>query len=216
MCGRFTLYTKAEALEERFNAHMAYEEYSRSYNVAPSQYNPVVLNDQPEEIVKANWGYIPHWVKNPMEAKPMINARVETIAEKPYFRDSFKKRQCLVLADGFYEWNRKGVKKVPYYVRLKDKEPFAFAGIWDEIKENDGKSYPTFTIITTTPNTLLNKIHNRMPVILDKTEEKKWLGGQLNLEALATPYSESMMEMYPVLISVNSPTFNTPSAINPI
>jgi putative SOS response-associated peptidase YedK len=216
MCGRYTIYTKAEVLEERFHAHMDPAGYSPNYNVAPTQYNPVILNDAPEEIVVANWGYVPHWVKNPQEAKPMINARVETIAEKPYFRDSYKKRQCLVLADGFYEWDRKGSKKIPYYIKLKGEEPFAMAGIWDEIKEADGKKYKTFSIITSAPNKLLNKIHNRMPVILNEEEELKWLEGNLEHDALISPFSEELMDMYPVTIKINKPSYNTPSAIQPV
>jgi putative SOS response-associated peptidase YedK len=218
MCGRYTIYTKAEVLEERFHAHMVGEkhDYFPSYNVAPTQWNPVILNERPEEIVTANWGYIPHWAKNPQATKPMINARVETVAEKPYFRDSYKKRQCLVLADGFYEWDRKGLKKIPYFIKLKGDEPFAMAGIWDEIEESDGNMYKTFSIITSTPNKLLDKIHNRMPVILNKDEEAKWLEGALKHEALMSPYSDELMEMHPVSIKVNRPSFNTPSAIQPV
>ena len=129
MCGRFTMATNPEALEERFHAHLSTEIAAPTYNAAPSQAQLTILNDHPDAIVRAAWGFVPEWADGRPDVKPIINARAETVATKPFFRDAFKKKRCLVLADGFYEWKRAGKSKVPYRIALKTEEPFAFAGI---------------------------------------------------------------------------------------
>jgi putative SOS response-associated peptidase YedK len=182
MCGRYTLYTKAEALEERFHAQLEMGLYTPTYNAAPSQALFVILNDDPGLIVEADWGFVPQWADGREGVKALINARGEGVAEKPYFRGAFKNNRCLVLADGFYEWRRSKRGKVPYRIALKTKEPFAFAGLWSRVHDAAGNLHSTFCIITTTANTLVEKIHDRMPVILAQEDEEDWLNPQLGLD----------------------------------
>jgi putative SOS response-associated peptidase YedK len=164
------MYTKAEALEERFHAELPPEVAGPTYNAAPSQAQLVILNDNPGAIVRAAWGFVPEWADSKPEVKPVINARAESIATKPFFRAAFKTQRCLVLADGFYEWRRTKDGKRPYRIALKTEEPFAFAGLWSTVHDPAGKRHTTFTIITTDANTLVAQIHNRMPVIL-----RRWM-----------------------------------------
>ena len=219
MCGRYTIYTNKEALEERFHAEMmASELYKKHFNAAPSQYLPVVESNAPEMINFSYWGFTPSWMKKDSKIKPMINARGETVAEKPMFRGSFKHKRCLVLTDGFYEWDRVGDEKIPYYIRLKDKKPFAFAGIWDESEEED-RQPNTFAIITTNANALMQKIHHRMPVILHPEDEKKWLDEGLKTEdalRLLKGYPSKDMEMYEVSKAVNSPRNDSEKVIEKV
>ena len=156
MCGRFTMATNAEALEERFRAHVSTEVAAPTYNAAPSQAQLTILNDRPDAIVHAAWGFVPEWADGRPDVKPLINARAETVATKPYFRDAFKKKRCLILADGFYEWKRTGKSKIPYRIVLKTEEPFAFAGIWSAVHDAHGVVQPTFAILTTEANTLVH------------------------------------------------------------
>src|SRR3989454_7627957 len=165
MCGRFTMTTNAEALEERFHAHLSTEVAAPTYNAAPSQAQLTILNDHMDAIVRAAWGFVPEWADGRPDVKPIINARAETVATKPFFRDAFKRKRCLVLADGFYEWNRAGKGKVPYRIALQTEEPFAFAGIWSAIHDTQGGVHPTFAILPTEANALVAQIHSRMPVI---------------------------------------------------
>src|SRR5437764_2153907 len=166
MCGRFTIAATVEALEERFRAQLATEGAVPTYNAAPSQAHVTILNDHPQAIVRATWGFLPEWADSRQDVKPLINARAETVATKPFFREAFKRKRCLVLADGFYEWKRAGKRKVPYRIALKTEEPFAFAGIWSTVHDAQGEVHPTFAILTTEANALVAQIHNRMPVIL--------------------------------------------------
>src|SRR5688500_11077010 len=148
MCGRFTLYTKAEALEERFNAQLEMN-YTPTYNAAPSQAHLTVLNDNPQEITRASWGFLTAWSDKRPDVKSVINARDHAVATKAFFRDAFKCKRCLVLADGFYEWKKTGGRTSPYRIALKTEEPFAFAGIWSMVHGKDDQVHPTFAIITT-------------------------------------------------------------------
>jgi putative SOS response-associated peptidase YedK len=217
MCGRFTLYTKAEALEERFDAQLEMD-YTPMYNAAPSQTLPVILNTDPGSIVAAEWGFVPQWADGREGVKPVINARGESVADKPFFRSAFKSNRCLILADGFYEWQRSQKHKVPYRFVLKSGEPFAFAGMWSRIHDATGALRTTFGIITTEANALVSKIHNRMPVILSEQDEADWLNPQLGMDdakALIAPYATSDMEAYEVSARVNSPRNNTPDLIKP-
>jgi len=216
MCGRYTMYTQAEALEERFRAQWSSAPAAPTYNAAPSQEQLTILNDNPQEITRASWGFVPAWAAGRPGTKPVINARAESIATKPYFRDAFKKQRCLVLADGFYEWRRTKDGKRPYRIALKTAEPFAFAGLWSTVHDRAGHKHITFAIITTEANALVAQIHNRMPVILQQGDEENWLNPQLPLaeaQAMLVPYPAALMTAYEVSPKVNSPAHNTPDVI---
>jgi putative SOS response-associated peptidase YedK len=219
MCGRFTMATNAEALEERFRAHVSTEVAAPTYNAAPSQAQLTILNDHPDAIVRAAWGFVPEWADGRPDVKPLINARAETVATKPFFRDAFKRKRCLVLADGFYEWKRAGKGKVPYRIALKTEEPFAFAGIWSAVHDAQGGVHPTFAILTTEANALVAQIHTRMPVILREQDEADWLNPRLSLDeaqALLVPLPAELLMAYEVSPQVNSPAFNVPEALQPV
>jgi len=219
MCGRFTIATNAEALEERFRAHVSTEVAVPTYNAAPSQAQLTILNDHPDAIVHAAWGFVPEWADGRPDVKPLINARAETVATKPFFRDAFKRKRCLILADGFYEWKRTGKSKVPYRIALKTEEPFAFAGIWSMLHDTQGEVQPTFAILTTEANDLVAQIHTRMPVILREQDEKDWLNPSLALDAAQTllvPFPADRLMMYEVSSKVNSAVYNTPEALQPV
>jgi putative SOS response-associated peptidase YedK len=219
MCGRFTMATNAEALEERFHARLATEITMPTYNAAPSQAQLTILNDHPHAIVRAAWGFMPAWADGRPDVKPLINARAETVATKPFFRDAFKKKRCLVLADGFYEWKRTGKSKVPYRIALKTEEPFAFAGIWSTVHDAQGVVQPTFAILTTEANTLVSQIHTRMPVILPEQDEEDWLNPSLALDvaqALLMPFPADRLMAYEVSSKVNSLAYNTPDVQQPV
>lgn len=191
------------------------------YNVAPMQDVPVVWN-QPEPCLGlARWGLVPFWAKDPSIGSRMINARAETIAEKPAFRAALRQRRCLLPADGFYEWRRvEGTEaKVPTYVRLADGSPFAFAGLWESWKQPDGGRLHTCTIITTEPNELMRTIHDRMPVILPESGMKQWMQPDVTdpaaLLRLLRPFPADRMEAYPVSRRVNHPSNDGPDLVVP-
>jgi putative SOS response-associated peptidase YedK len=221
MCGRFTLTVDPGQLQEAFPWVEIPEDLIRRYNIAPSQPAAVVPNDGKNRVDLHTWGLIPFWAKDPKIGNRMINARAETIAEKPSFKGSFKYKRCLVLADGFYEWQKiPGTKsKTPMYLRMKNKQPFAFAGLWDIWNSSDGSEIRSFTIITTEPNKLVAEIHNRMPVILPHSAYKDWLqegeNDQSILESYLQPYPAAEMEAYPVSKYVNSPQNDSPECIIP-
>jgi len=211
--------TNPEALEERFHARLSTEIAVPTYNAAPSQAQLTILNDHPQAIVRAAWGFVPAWADGRPDVKPLINARAETVATKPFFRDAFKRKRCLVLADGFYEWKRTGKGKVPYRIALKTEEPFAFAGIWSTMDDAQGDVHPTFAILTTEANTLVAQIHTRMPVILREQDEADWLNPSLALDAaqaLLVPLPAELLIAYEVSPQVNSPAFNIPEALQPV
>jgi putative SOS response-associated peptidase YedK len=211
--------TNAAALEERFQARLSTEIAVPTYNAAPSQAQLAILNDHPQAIVRAAWGFVPAWADGRPDVKPLINARAETVATKPFFRDAFKHKRCLILADGFYEWKRAGKGKVPYRIALKTEEPFAFAGIWSTVHDAQGEVQPTFAILTTEANTLVSPIHTRMPVILREQDEADWLNPGLALDAaqaLLVPVPADLLMAYEVSPKVNSPAFNIPEALQPV
>jgi putative SOS response-associated peptidase YedK len=219
MCGRFTLATNPAALEERFHARLATELAVPTYNAAPSQAQLTILNDHPDTIVRAAWGFVPEWADGRPDVKPLINARAETVATKPFFRDAFKRKRCLVFADGFCEWKRAGKGKVPYRIALKTEEPFASAGIWSTVHDAQGVVQPTFAILTTEANALVSQIHTRMPVILREQDEAEWLNPSLSLDeaqALLVPLPAELLMAYEVSPKVNSPAFNIPEALQPV
>lgn len=222
MCGRFTLTVDPGQLQETFPWVEIPEEILPRYNIAPSQPVAVVPNDGKNRLDFFNWGLIPFWAKDPKIGNRMINARSETLAEKPSFRGSFKYKRCLVLADGFYEWRKEpgSTAKTPMYIHMKDKKPFAFAGLWDSWQSKDGSEIRSCTIITTEPNSLVAEIHNRMPVILPAEVYQDWLHegeyDQSLLSSLLKPYPSEPLEAYPVSRQVNSPQNDSPDIINPL
>ncbi len=156
------------------------------------------------ELVSAHWGLIPFWAKDRKIGAKLINARAETVAEKPAFRAAFKSRRCLVPADGFYEWRREGKVKQPFLIESADSEPMAFAGLWETWKDEDGKPLVSCTIITTEANAIMREIHNRMPVILDNGAFDNWLADRGDHAALLRPCAEQHLQMRPVDARVNN------------
>ena len=222
MCGRFTLAAAPETLTETFPGFKMPDELPPRYNIAPSQKVLVVPNTGENKIDFFQWGLIPSWAKDPTIGNRMINARAETLAEKPSFRSAYRRRRCLVLADGFYEWRREPGKqsKIPMYIRLRSGAPFAFAGLWEVwLPSKDAPSVRSCTIITCPPNSFLENIHNRMPVILESEAYDLWLDmhnqspDQLNV--LLKPYPAEEMTAYAVSLLVNQPKNDSPACIEP-
>lgn len=218
MCGRFSFSPLAKIIEDRFDVKVDSTRYRPRYNSAPSQDLAVISNLNPGELSFFRWGLIPFWAKDKSIGNKMINAKAETIAEKPSFKNSLKLKRCLVLSDGFYEWKTISPKeKIPYRITLTDNELFAMAGIWDSWKDKEGTLINSFAIITTIPNKLMENIHTRMPVILDRKDEKSWLTGNDTafLQSLLKPYPEAEMTTFPVSKLVNSPANDIPEVLNP-
>ena len=220
MCGRFVRITPIPVIAEKFKAKQIFADLTPSYNIAPSQ-EIVIINDEGmRQLIQCTWGFIPSWAKDPSIGNKMINARSETVAEKPAFRSAFKKKRCLVIADGFYEWRTEGKRKFPMYIRLKSGEPFGFAGLYNVWTSPDGEKTCTCTIITTEANEVVKPIHDRMPVILPRDKEDIWINPALEdreiLLAVLKPYPPEDMVAYEVSARVNSPQFDNPSNIKPI
>jgi len=168
------------------------------------------------ELVNARWGLIPMWAKDEKIGYRTINARADTVAEKPSFRDAYKKRRCLVVANGFFEWQKVGKEKQPYLIRLKGGELFAFAGLWSWWKSPEGEEITSYTIITTEPNELCTKLHNRMPVILAPRDHEQWLDTGADGAALLKPFAANEMEAFPVSKRVGNVRNNDPELLEPI
>jgi putative SOS response-associated peptidase YedK len=224
MCGRFTLTVDPDELQQQFGLKQPPPaELAPRFNIAPSQAVAVVAN-QPERVLELfQWGLIPSWAKDPKIGNKLINARAETLAEKPSFRTALKRRRCLVVADGFYEWKKDGAGKTPMYIQLKDGRPFAFAGLWEVWQPPDapkGGVLKTCTIITTEPNALLAPIHNRMPAILPPEAYDKWLTptelASGEAMKLLKPYDPAQMKAVPVSSRVNSPAVDAPELVLPL
>ena len=192
------------------------------YNIAPTQPVAVITNHSPNKLDYFTWGLIPSWAKDPEIGSRLINARAETLAEKPSYRNAYRRRRCLILADGFYEWqempNSKG--KQPVYIYIKDHQIFAFAGIWEIWNAPDASQIYSCSIITTQPNALIQPIHNRMPVILPPEAYSHWLDPDecqpADLDPLLVPYPAEQMAAYPVSRQVNAPQVDTPECIAPL
>jgi putative SOS response-associated peptidase YedK len=219
MCGRYTLRTPVDTLAERFEIDNTPSSIAASYNVAPTQgVATVLVEDGKRKLEMLHWGLIPSWADDPSIGNRMINARAETVAEKPSFRKAFRNHRCLVLADGFYEWQKTANGKQPYYIRMEDDSPFAFAGLWESWK--NGSEVRSATIITTDANDVVAPIHNRMPVILHPEDYELWLDPDFDekepLSTLLKPYPAEAMEAYPVSRVVNSPSNNEPSCIESV
>lgn len=223
MCGRFVLTVDPADLQEAFPTLSIPEGVLRPrFNIAPSQPVAIILNRGMYSLEFCIWGLIPGWAKDPSIGSRMINARAETIAEKPAFRAAFRRHRCLIPANGFYEWqSTPGSKtKTPFFISLKSHNPFSFAGIWDSWSSPDGSEVNTCCIITTHPNPLVAPIHNRMPVILPQTAYEHWLNpAQTRPEALLPllkPYEAEEMQAYPVSRFVNDTKNDTPECIRPV
>jgi putative SOS response-associated peptidase YedK len=222
MCGRFTLIADPNDLREAFPWVNIPEGVSPRYNIAPSQPVAVIPNDGQNQLDFFIWGLIPSWAKDPAIGNKMINARAETLAEKPSFRTAFRRRRCLIPASGFFEWKQEpGSKaKTPMYIRLKSGKPFALAGLWERWDSPDGSTVFSCTIVTTQPNELMQVIHNRMPVILPSQAYSLWMDRTEpplpKLTGLLQPYPASEMIAYPVSTMVNSPGNDIPACIEPV
>ena len=205
MCGRFAFYSPSEAAVALFGASGSAEVQPR-YNIAPTQYVAAIRNDdsRERELVMLRWGLVPFWAKDPSIGNRMINARAETVAEKPSYRNAYKHRRCLVLADGFYEWHKAGDVKTPYFISLASGAPFALAGLWENWADKEsGESLQTTTLITTAANDFMTPLHHRMPVILEATTAGEWLAGSNELlddVAASTP----ALQAWPVDRRVNN------------
>src|SRR5215469_14952667 len=213
MCGRYRLSRRKQLVEEYFDTTPWEGDWNPRFNIAPTQPVPVI-RQHPKEAVRQlsvmKWGLIPHWAKEPSIATSTLNAKSETAATKPAFRDPLKFRRCLIPADGFYEWKRTVNAKQPFCFEIGDGELFAFAGLWDGWKDPNGNWIKTCSILTTTPNALTATIHDRMPVILDRESYDLWLdAGMQNVAAISRllkPYDASQMQLYPVSSRVNHVT----------
>ena len=222
MCGRFTLILDPVDLREDLDLGEIPPDLPARYNIAPTQPVAVVRDAQARSIEFFRWGLIPSWAKDPSIGSRMINARSETLLEKPSFRTAFNRRRCLILADGFYEWYRPAAKSSrpqPYYFRLADGKPFAFAGLWDFWQSGDGSEVPSCTIITCAANERVGAIHDRMPVILDSAHLWDWLNPQAkaaDLTAQLMPYPADRMTSYPVSSAINNPSLDSQECIAPV
>ncbi len=216
MCGRFTIHDDIDELEKRFDAEFEGFKYDKRYNAAPLQDMPVILNEDPSKIVGIRWGMLPLWMKE--TGRPLINIRKETLREKKTFLKQFRSQRCLVLASGFYEWRKEGKVNQPYYFHLKSNEPFAFAGLWNvDADRKTGDPVRTFAIMTCEPNRLIEPIHDRMPCILHRDDEKAWMKGEdvTKLNKMLKTYPGDEMEMYPVSRRVNAAVEDSKELIRP-
>ncbi len=227
MCGRYSQTHQQNQLKQRFHATLAeVVEVMPRYNIAPSQQAPVIVTDGAADggrkLKLMRWGLVPSWAKDTKIGNQTINARAETVAEKPSYRSAFRKRRCLVLADGYYEWVEIASRsyRVPLRYILQDKQPFAFAGIWESWKKPDGSDLETYSIITTSPNELAAKVHDRMPVILDEKDYAQWMDPSNEnvdgLKKLLTPYPAKEMDAYEVSRLVNSPKNDVADCLKPV
>jgi putative SOS response-associated peptidase YedK len=228
MCSRFTL-TRIESLAELFQLagllHLEPLTLEPRFNVAPSQLVAAVRYDiekGTKELAELRWGLIPSWADDPKIGYKLINARAESVAQKPAFRAAFKKRRCLIPADGYFEWQKQGSKKQPYYFRRQDGKPFAFAGLWERWDKSPAGQPPleSCTIITTEANALTQPIHDRMPVILQPNDYATWLDPALQdpavLVPLLRPLAGDELTFYPVSTRVNSPKNDEPACVVPL
>ncbi len=227
MCGRYTVTRPADLLAEL--GVETTEPLQASYNVAPTQKVPVVRStagvvpaagETAREVVNLRWGLIPFWAKDIKIGNRMINARSETVAVKPAFRNSLRRKRCAILADGFYEWKKLEGGKQPYYIHLRDRRPFVFAGLWDRWSKGPIDPIESFTILTTRPNDKVAELHDRMPVILTPEAIDFWLDPTVDdasrLVKVLEPYDAGEIDFFPVSKMVNRPANNAPQCVAPI
>lgn len=220
MCGRFVILDLDKIIQKYNIEKKPAFTFTPRYNIAPSQEVPIVIRDSPNRLELMRWGLIPFWAKDPEIGNRLINARAETLAEKPAFKSSLKSKRCLVPASGFYEWKEISGRKMPFLIKLKDTPIFSFAGLYDIWLDEQKQEVKTFTIITTTANSFLTPIHNRMPVILDANNENIWLDKSVSdlskLNTMLTPYPSELMEAYSVSPAVNNVKNDSADLIKPI
>ncbi|KQU58640.1 hypothetical protein ASG66_16600 [Bacillus sp. Leaf406] len=219
MCGRFSLIESVHELQQQFEFDLSADLQPR-FNIAPSQEVFSIISDgKKRRGGTLRWGLIPHWAKEAKIGYKMINARAEGIEKKPSFREPFRKKRCLIIADGFYEWKKVDDRKQPYRFIMKDGKPFAFAGLWETWKKGDAPLH-TCTIITTTPNAVTEDVHDRMPVILKRRDYARWLDPSNQavdeLKSLLVPYPAEEMELYAVSELVNSPKNDVADVLSPL
>jgi putative SOS response-associated peptidase YedK len=225
MCGRYTITINPDAVQQELGLASMPEQFQPRYNAAPTQPVVVVADGEGRKAEMMRWGLIPSWAKDMEIGNRLINARSETITEKPSFRNAFNKRRCLVLADGFYEWQKNAGPKghsQPYYFKLANNKPFAFAGLWEFWRSPEGIEIRSCTIITCEANELVKPVHERMPVMLTGEAMWDWLGGGApggapgDLLALLRPYAPEAMQRYPVASLVNRPETDSPELVLPV
>jgi len=219
MCGRYSLIF-IDDLGNRFRVFNPMIGSRSRFNITPGSEMPVVVHEEKNELVIMKWGLVPHWTQDIHTTKRPINARAETLSEKPFFKELLKNRRCLVPASGFFEWKKEGKKKIPFYIHLLKNPLFAFAGLCDHWRGPDGNLLLTYTIITTEPNERIAKIHNRMPSILKPECEDRWLSKTpLNagdLKEILAPFPAEHMAVYPVSPLVNTPDTDDERVIRPL
>lgn len=220
MCGRFTIAMDFEELQEAFPGVDFGYYLKPNYNVAPSQQVLAIPNFDQQKALPFHWGLIPFWAKDKSIGYKMINARAETLHEKPSFKKPYRKQRCLIPASGFFEWQKSGAQKTPIYIHLKSGKPFAFAGLWEKWSPNEQETVHSCTIITTQPNELLSEIHNRMPVIINPENYQKWLDSKIEepeeLADLLSPFPSDEMAYHAVSTFVNSPKNNSSDCIKAV
>ena len=215
MCGRFAFYSPSEATAALFGVESAPDVQAR-YNIAPTQFIAAIRNDEESqpELAMFRWGLVPSWAKDPSIGNRMINARAETVAEKPSFRTAYRKRRCLILADGFYEWHTEAGVKIPWFISLANGEPFAFAGLWEHWQsKGTDESLQTTTIVTTAANEFLSQLHHRMPVVLEAETATLWLAGDMDLLGEVSANSPRF-QAWPVDRMVNNARNEAPELID--
>lgn len=217
MCGRYSFAVIDDLIEERFGVRVRTAIYKARYNCAPGQNLAVISNLHPDELSFYHWGLIPSWAKDKSIGYNLINAKSETITEKPSYKNAFRSRRCLVPADSFFEW-KKDRDKDPYRILMKDEKPFAMAGIWDHWTNPDGEGIHSFSILTTSPNELVSGIHDRMPVILGQADEKRWLSPLSDSELLnlLKPYPPEKMKAYKISKLLNSSKNDSADILIPV
>jgi putative SOS response-associated peptidase YedK len=220
MCGRYSFAPELKVVNEHYKINVDEGKIRANYNCAPSQSLPVISNDKPAELSFYHWGLIPFWAKDKRIGYKMINARGETLREKPSYRNAYKQRRCLIPADAFYEWKKPaGSKaKIPYRIFVREQGIFSMAGLWEEWKDEQKQPIRSFTIVTVEPNAMMAEIHNRMPLILEKADEQAWLtsDNMEQIQSLIKPFPAGRMDAYPISSLVNSPANNSPEIAEPV
>jgi putative SOS response-associated peptidase YedK len=219
MCGRFTLHSPPQRLRERFALAAAPDELAARYNIAPTQ-EVLVIPNRPQRLLRpARWGLIPHWATDMSVGHKMINARAESLAQRPAFRDALRRRRCAIPTDGFYEWQRRGRTRQAFHLRRRDGEPFALAGLWDVWQTPTGERLASCTVVTVPANDAVAPIHDRMPAILEGSQLEAWLDAAehppADLAPLLAPCPDDWLEVYPVSSWVNTPDHDGPECIAP-
>jgi len=214
------MFSDIKALRDRFKIEEILKAPEPRYNIAPAQKISVIVQQEKRKLTEMKWGLVPSWAKDSRMGNSLINARAETVATKPAFRNAFKRRRCLILADSFFEWQKSGEIKTPILIRLKSEQPFAMAGLYEYWKMKSGKTLESCAIVTTAANTFMKPIHDRMPVILRPENEDRWLDPELQetaqIAALLEPVESGLLESFEVSTYVNSPKNRDSVVIRPI